>query len=78
MVELSIKIPDETINAVRALLAEREGDDEDIERFIQKAVQYRLFTETVQSIKAQNAQYDQQEIMDTVDEAVKWARENRS
>jgi hypothetical protein len=76
--QLSIEIPDDMADAVRAFLAENADEEGELSAFVLEAVRDRIFAETVKRVKARNAQFDQQEIMDTIDEAVTWARENRN
>lgn len=83
MTRWSLNASDETDKALRAFLAQNHDNNEAISRFVENAVRQKLtahhrLKETVQRIKERNAQYDQQKIMDTVDEAVAWARAHRS
>ena len=46
----------------------------DLSKFVEQAVRERLFSETVETVKARNAAFDQQEIIDAVDQAVEAVR----
>lgn len=83
MTRWSLDVSDKTDQAVRSFLAQSGRNEEDISRFVEEAVLNSLSSrlrlqQTVERIKERNAPYDQQEIMDTVDEAVAWARAHRS
>jgi phage FluMu gp28-like protein len=78
MTRLTLVISEKTDAALRAFLGSIGAKKGDLSKFIEEAVQDKIFRETVNRIKARNAEYDQQEIMDTVDEAVDWARAHRS
>lgn len=83
MTRWSLVVSDETDKALRTFLAQTGGKKGDISRFVEKAVLQSLtksarLKQTVEQIKERNAQYDQQQIMDIVDEAVAWARAHRS
>jgi len=75
---LTIEIPDDIADAVRSFLAENADTESDLSAFVLDAVKDRIFAETVKRIKERNAQFDQQEIIETVEEAVAWAREHRN
>lgn len=77
MTKWSVQVSDETDKAVKAFLAEQGGEAGDISAFVEKAVKTVMRRETIRQIKDHNAQYDQQEILDTIDEAVAWARDSR-
>jgi hypothetical protein len=83
MTRWSLVVSDETDRALRTFLAQSGGKKGDISRFVETAVLDSLtkrsrLKQAVERIQERNAQYDQQEIMDTIDEAVAWARANRS
>jgi Ribbon-helix-helix domain len=73
-VRWSLIISDETDKALRTYLAQKGMKKGDLSRFVEEAVQRQLFEQTVEDIKARNAHHDQQEILDTLDEAVAYAR----
>jgi hypothetical protein len=77
MTRWSVVISEETDKRLRSFLAKSGGKKDDISRFVEQAVQNRLrFMETVQHVKDRNADTDPQEIMDSVEEAVAWSRED--
>lgn len=73
-VRWSLIVSDETDKALRTYLAQKGMKKGDLSRFVEEAVQRQLFEQTVEEIKERNAQYDQQEILDALDEAVAHAR----
>jgi hypothetical protein len=68
-VRWSIVVPEETDRALRTFLAQRGTKKGDISRFVEDAVQSRLFELSVEGIKDRNRSYKQNEIMDVIDEA---------
>jgi len=66
----SVVVPEETDRALRSYLGKKGGKKGDISRFVDEAVQARLFELTVQDIKKRNRSYTQKEILDVIDEAV--------
>lgn len=62
-VRWSIVVPEETDRTLRAFLARRGTKKGDISRFVEEAVQSRLFELTVESIKERNRPHDPNEIM---------------
>ncbi len=73
-----LSIPDRTDRAVRTFLARTGGRKGDLSRFVDDAVRRRLLDLTLGDIKTRNAGYDQQEILDLIDEEVDAARAGRS
>jgi hypothetical protein len=69
-VRWSIVIPEETDRALRTFLAKRGTKKGDISRFVQDAVQSRLFELTVESVKERNRPHDQDEILEAINEAL--------
>ena len=78
MTRLTLVISEKTDAALRAFLGSIGAKKGDLSKFVEEAVKDKIFRETVNRVKARNAEYDQQEIMDTVEEAVDWARAHRS
>lgn len=78
MTRLTLVISEKTDAALRAFLGSIGARKGDLSKFVEEAVKDKIFRETVNRVKARNAEYDQQEIMDTVEEAVDWARAHRS
>lgn len=71
-------ISDETDQAVRSYLSSMGGTDSDLSAFVDQAVRSRILRETVREVQSQNAELSEQEAMKLANEAVAWARENRS
>lgn len=69
-VRWSIVIPEETDRALRSFLGKRGTKKGDISRFVEEAVQTRLFELTVESVKERNRPYDQDEILEAINEAL--------
>jgi hypothetical protein len=76
MVQWSLTVSEDIDQSVRQFLAAEGGKD--ISAFVEEVVRRELFHQKLQAIKKRNAQYSQQEIMDTVDEAVSSIRASRS
>ena len=77
MVRWNITIPEETDRMIRAFLARKGGKKGDLSRFVDEAVRHRMFELTVQQVKNRNAGYDQQEILELVDDEVDAVRAGR-
>jgi hypothetical protein len=69
-VRWSIVIPEETDRALRTFLAKRGTKKGDISRFVEDAVQSRLFELTVESVKERNRPHDQDAILEAINEAL--------
>ena len=78
MTRWSLSISEETNRAVRTFLARNGGKKGDLSRFVDEAVRRRVLDLTVRQIKDRNARYDQQEILDLIDDEVDTARAGRS
>jgi hypothetical protein len=83
MTRWSLIVSDETDKALRAFLGQQGARKGALSAFVEKAVRDRLerrqrFHALVEEIQNRNAQFDQQEIMDAVDEAVAEVRAERS
>jgi hypothetical protein len=74
----NLVVPEKTDRAVRTFLARTGGRKGDLSRFVDEAVRRRVLDLTVRAIKDRNARYDQQEILDLIDEEVNAARADRS
>ncbi len=77
MTRWNLVIPETTDRAVRTYLARTGGKKGDLSRFVDEAVRRRVLDLTVRGIKDRNARYDQQEIIDLIDEEVAAARADR-
>ena len=78
MVRWNLSIPEKTDQAVRTFLARTGGSKGDLSQFVDEAVRRRILDLTVRGIKDRNSRYDQQRILDLIDEEVDAARANPS
>ena len=69
-VRWSIVVAEETDRALRSFLARRGTKKGDISRFVEEAVQSRLFELTVESVKERNRPQNQDEILEAINEAL--------
>jgi len=69
-VRWSIIVPEETDRALRSFLVRKGTKKGDISRFVEEAVQSRLFDLTVDDIKERNRPHDQNEILEAIEEAL--------
>ncbi len=70
-VRWNISVSSETDRDLRMFLAERNrGRKGDLSRFIEEAVRERIFTQTVEEIKARNADISEEELAALIDEAL--------
>ncbi len=69
-VRWSIVVPEETDRALRSYLGRRGTKKGDISRFVEEAVQARLFELTVEDVKDGNRQFAQGDILAAIDEAL--------
>ena len=69
-VRWSIVVPEETDRALRSYLARRGTRKGDISRFIEEAVEARLFDLSVEDAKSRNRQFAQEDILRVIDDAV--------
>ena len=65
----SVVVPESTDRALRTHLARKGGKKGDISRFIDEAVQARLFDLTVENVKKRNRAHSQKEILEAIEEA---------
>ena len=78
MTRWNLSIPEETDRTVRTYLARNGGKKGDLSRFVDEAVRRRVLELTVSRVKDRNARYDQEELLDLIDEEVDAARAGRS
>ncbi|MFP4284492.1 MAG: ribbon-helix-helix domain-containing protein [Desulfovermiculus sp.] len=78
MIRWNITIPEKTDRAVRTFLARTGGKKGDLSRFVDEAVRQRVFDLTVSEIKGRNAEYDQQQILELIDQEVDAVHADRS
>jgi len=69
-VRWSIVVPEETDRALRSYLARRGTRKGDISRFVEQAVEARLFDLSVEDAKSRNRQFAQEDILRVIDDAV--------
>ena len=74
MTRWNLSIPEQTDRALRIYLARTGGRKGDLSRFVDDAVRRRLLDLTVRGVKDRNSRFDQQEILDLIDEEVDAAR----
>jgi hypothetical protein len=72
-IRLSVIIPEETDRALRTYLSKKRGKKRDISRFVDEAVQARLFELVVQDVKKRNRVYSQKQIFEAIEEAIRAA-----
>jgi Ribbon-helix-helix domain len=74
-VRWTIRVSKDTDVAVRTFLARRGGGKKgDLAKFIEEAVRWRVFDQTVAETKARNAAAPADEIASAIDEALKAVR----
>ena len=78
MTQWNLSISDETDRVVRTFLARSGGRQDDLSRFVDDAVRRRVLDLTVRDVKDRNVRYDQQDLLDLIDEEVDAARAGRS
>ena len=78
MTRWNLSIPEKTDRAIRTFLARTGGRKGDLSRFVDEAVRRRVLDLTVREIKDRNARYDQQQILDLIDDEVDAARADPS
>lgn len=69
-VRWSIVVCDDVDKALRAYLGQRGTKKGDLSRFVEEAVQSRLFELTTKDVKQRNQAYSQDEILEAIDEAL--------
>jgi len=69
-VRWSVVVPESTDRALRTFLAQRGMKKGDLSRFVDDAVQARLFELTVQAVKDRNRAFSPEDIFAAIDEAV--------
>ena len=74
----NIVISEETDRNVRSYLARTGGKKGDLSRFVDRAVRSEILRETLHQVRERNEDLSAEEAQALADEAVAWARENRS
>ena len=69
-VRWSIVVRNDVDKALRAYLGQRGTKNGDLSRFVEEAVQARLFELTVQDVKWRNREYSQDDVLEAIDEAL--------
>ncbi|MFQ6023919.1 MAG: ribbon-helix-helix domain-containing protein [Acidiferrobacterales bacterium] len=69
-VRWSVVVPEDTDRALRSYLARKGTKKGDLSRFVDEAVQARLFELVVQDVKKRNRACSQAEILEAIEEAV--------
>ncbi len=78
MTRWKLSVSEETDRIVRTFLARNGGKKGDLSRFVDEAVRRRVQDLTVEQVKDRNAAYDQQAILDLLDDEVAAGRAGRS
>ena len=74
MTRWNLSIPEKTDRVVRTFLARTGGKKGDLSSFVDDAVRRRVLDLTVRQVKDRNNGYNQQEILDLIDDEVDAAR----
>ena len=69
-VRWTVVVPESTDRALRTFLGKEGMRKGDFSRFVEEAVQARLFELTVQKVKDRNRNSDPEQLQDLIDEAV--------
>ena len=77
MARWKLSVSEETDRAVRTFLARSGGKKGDLSRFVEEAARRRVLDDTVRAVKARAARYDQQVLLDLIDEEVDASRAGR-
>lgn len=78
MTRWNLVIPEKTDRAVRSYLARTDGEKGDLSTFVDQAVRQAIFYETLESVWERNQDLTAEEAQALADEAVAWARANRT
>ncbi len=78
MIRWNLSIPEETDRAVRTFLARNGGRKGDLSKFVDAAVRRSVLDLTVRQVKERNAGFDQQELLDMIDQEVSAVRAGRT
>jgi len=70
----TVVISEETDRSLRTYLAQQGMKKGAISRFVEEAVEERLYRLTVAEVQARNADVPDGELAELIDEAVRWAR----
>lgn len=78
MTRWHLVISEQTDRSVRSYLARTGGRKGDRSRFVDRAVRSQILRETVEPVWERNKNLSAQQAQSLADEAVAWARANRS
>lgn len=70
----TITVSEETDRNLRTFLAQRGLKKGSISRFVEEAVEERIYRLTVEEVQSRNADVPEDELDELVEEAVRWAR----
>ena len=73
----TIKVSEEVDRNLRVYLAEHGGRKGDLSRFVEEAVEERLYRLMLDDVQQRNADLDEADAAALVDEALRWARAGR-
>lgn len=76
-VRWSVKVSKSTDRSLRTYLAQKGLKKGDLSKFIEDAVRWRVFHQTIEDTKADNANVPQEEIDAAIDEALTAVRAER-
>jgi hypothetical protein len=76
-VRWSVKVSKSTDRSLRSHLAQKGLKKGDLSKFIEEAVRWRVFHQTVEDVKARNANVSPEEIEAAIDEALTAVRAER-
>jgi hypothetical protein len=76
-VRWSVKVSKSTDRSLRSHLAQRGLKKGDLSKFIEEAVRWRVFQQTVEDVKARTANVSPEEIEAAIDEALTAVRAER-
>ncbi len=74
----TITVSEETDLALRRFLGARGMKRGDLSRFVEEAVRWRVFDETVQEVKSRNQDLSPEELEQVIDEQVREARAEKA
>lgn len=73
----TIKVSEDTDRSLRMYLARHGAKKGSLSRFVEEAVQERLYQLTVDEVQARNEDVPEAELEELVENAVRWARTGR-
>lgn len=78
MTRWELQVSDETDRSVREYLARTEGEQGDLARFVDETMRGEILRRTVRDIQEKNSDLSEADAQALADEAVTWARANRT